>query len=313
MPRIMHINQNGQTLIQVLVSVAIMGIISVVFASMMVNQSRETQALEQKLASSDLEKTLIAALADGSVCQYVLNNPHASTFNSTLVTPATPQTITLSGPLYASINNSTTPSTPGPIVAQTGQPASAYSSSLIVNSIQLSITSGSGNTYLGNWLVGFDNTKTVRAIRPVSVSTTLTVDITNPAAAAITACQGKASASRYTISCANPGGAYCAAIDTTDGSFHYSIVASNLWSGWYQPSPTADSASPSGLPGTSVLPSGNYQITCAPFVEVYCMAINTQTGQFYYSRAWSNTFWTGWYPPPPTTIAAPVAGASALP
>lgn len=184
-------NRAGQSLVAVLISVGIMGIIASSMASLFVFQYRETHALSEKLGSADLEKTLISALADGSVCQYVLNNPTVLTFDTTKVSSTTPQTINLTGPLYASINPGP-PQTPGPVVAKIGQAESGYATTLVVNSIQLLITSGSGNTYVGNWSVGFDNTKTVRALKPISVSTIITVSTTaphTPTAAAITNCQ----------------------------------------------------------------------------------------------------------------------------
>ncbi len=164
--------QHGQGIIQILVSVAILGILTMAFATMMNNQWRETRALTEKLAASDLQQLLTASLADGSVCSYVLNNPTVLTFDST---QPLPQTINLTNPtaataaLYLSIvpNAAPPPATlPGPIAAQVGQPASPTSNTLVVQSIQLQITAGSGNSYAGKWLVTFDPTKTIRSVRP---------------------------------------------------------------------------------------------------------------------------------------------------
>lgn len=170
-----------------------MGIIVMIMASMFEAQNREVQALGEKLASTDLQKTVIAALSDGSVCKYILNPPSASplTFNTQALSPATPQTINITSPLYGSITAGSPP-IPGPIVAKIGSPASDYSSSLIVKSIQLQVTSGNNGTYMGNWVIGFDSAKTVRPLRPVSVATILTVSTSapnSPASAVITACQ----------------------------------------------------------------------------------------------------------------------------
>jgi hypothetical protein len=88
-------NEKGQGLLEVIIAIGIMGIMMLGFASMMSSQYRETGALEQKLAAMDLEKLLIASLADGTVCQYVLNNPTVLTFDSTA---ALPRTISLPSP-----------------------------------------------------------------------------------------------------------------------------------------------------------------------------------------------------------------------
>jgi len=178
--------QKGQSLVQVLVATAIVGILTLSIITMMTSFYRETAALQQKLAAMDLEKLLIASLANGQVCKYVLNNPTSLTFNS----QSLPQTITLPNttPLYTNINAGPTP---GAVAARVGDPASPVSNSLVVQSIQLLISAGANGRYLGNWLVNFDPAKVVRGIRPVSISTTLIVDdTTNPAAATVVGCQG---------------------------------------------------------------------------------------------------------------------------
>lgn len=190
MNRILIQNQRGQSLVQVMISLGIMCLMMTVFATMMVNQLKETRALSEKLAAMDLEKLLIASLADGSVCSYVLGpNPSWQTFDSTLPLP---QTITLTNPspdaaaLYISILPGPTN---GPLAVQVGKPVSAVSSRLTVTSIQLQIASGASGSYLGNWIVNFDPATEVRALKPVFISTKLTVDTTIPTSAKITGCQ----------------------------------------------------------------------------------------------------------------------------
>lgn len=152
------------------------------FSSMILNQQKETKSVSEILAGLDLQKNLISVLAEGSVCNYILNNPAQLTFNSS----ALPQTITPSLPIYASV----TSGTPGVAVAQVGQPASVYSSSMLVKSIKLNITNGSGTTYTGNWIIDFDETKSVRPHKPVAIAAILNVDNTVPAATKIVACMG---------------------------------------------------------------------------------------------------------------------------
>jgi len=195
-------NQNGQSLIQVLISIGLFGIFAAGFAAMVGNQARSLRALSEKSAAFDLQQLLTSSLADGSVCQYVLNNPNVLTFDSTTVSPATPQTINLTNPtadtaaLYLKLlpNPSAPPALiPGPTIVQVDKPASPLSNSLIVQSIQLQITAGGGGSYLGNWLINFDSSKTVHTLKPVSVSTSLTVDTTTPSAAKIIGCGSSAS------------------------------------------------------------------------------------------------------------------------
>lgn len=189
------LSQKGQSIIQVLVGVAMMGILMSAFASMMYAQNREARAMKEILASLDLQKTLSSSLVSGQVCQYVLTNPTALTFDSQTISTTTPQTVHPSLPMYASIVQGT-PQTPGPIVAQIGQAASVYSNSVIIDDIRLVIDGapspmpppGPSVTFLGHWLISFDNTKLVRPLKPVTASTTIIADTTNPAAAVILGC-----------------------------------------------------------------------------------------------------------------------------
>jgi hypothetical protein len=180
----------GGSLVELLVVTGIMMIVMMAVSSMFLSQQTETRALSEKLASLDLERVLIAALADGKVCAYVLNNPTVLTFNSAA---ALPQTITLPSSsinpakLYSGIIPGP-PVLPGPIVVEVNKPASAISNSLVVQSIQLQIISGVGSNFTGTWAITFDSTKTVRAIKPVYVTTMLTVDNTIPAFSKITGC-----------------------------------------------------------------------------------------------------------------------------
>lgn len=190
-------NQSGQSLIQVLVSFAIMGIVLTAMTTMFNNLNRESKATTEKLGVLDLEKVLIASFADGSACMYSLTKPTPLTFASTapmsdmnpLVIPM-PSTPANPAKLYASHNP--TAATPlGPVIAQVGQLASPYSTSLVIKSIALELTSISGDTVTGRWRIDFDDSKLVRPIKPATVSVVLKADITNPASAKFTSCQGQ--------------------------------------------------------------------------------------------------------------------------
>ncbi|PWU14723.1 MAG: hypothetical protein C5B49_12715, partial [Bdellovibrio sp.] len=184
---------SGQTFIQVLVSLGLLSILTLSILTGQAFESAETIALAEKLAALDLKRTLTAALADGKVCSFVLNdlslNPGGRrTFNINLVTATNPQVIPLATttPLYASIDNGT----PGPIVTQATLPASVLSSTLTVSSIQLSIGTCATSTCLGSWVVAFGNSSSALNVKPISISTRLTVDPTNPAKTTIVSCQG---------------------------------------------------------------------------------------------------------------------------
>ncbi|MGZ3721884.1 MAG: type IV pilus modification PilV family protein, partial [Bdellovibrionales bacterium] len=205
-------NQRGQSLVQVLIAAGIMGIILMAMASMQTNQARENSALSQKMAALDMQKTLTNVLLDGAVCTYILNNPAALTFNSTTITPATPQILTPSLPIYASYSVGP-PVNIGPALVTVGTPASAITDSLVITSIQLEITGapaplpppGPGVKFSGNWRIKFDNNKLVRPIHDVIVTTTITADTTTPGTATVSSCMGQLPPAPSAISTAEDG------------------------------------------------------------------------------------------------------------
>ncbi len=159
------------------------------FASMMLNQNKETRAVAEILSAQDLMKSMIGSLAKGDVCYYILST---KTFNANQVVAGNPQIIDIgTQPIYSSMAAS---GTPGPVLIKKGDRASAYTSSLEVESIQFEITNGTitgpqGN-FQGRWVVNFDGSKSVRKLRPLSVTAVITANTTNPAMAGTISCLG---------------------------------------------------------------------------------------------------------------------------
>ncbi len=187
-------NQKGVSLVEVMLVAAIMLVIGAGISSLILSQAKETRALSEILAALDLEKNIIASMADGSVCQYMLNNPSQTKLNTML---ALPQKFDSPGPIFTKI----TPTGPGPVVAKVGDTASAYSTSMVIKSIKLEVLNGAGSSYKGQWLIDFDETKSVRAHKPISVGATLNVDATDPTAAKFVGCMTTGMAQGYMQSC----------------------------------------------------------------------------------------------------------------
>jgi type II secretory pathway pseudopilin PulG len=189
-------NSNGQSLVQVLVSVGIMGILMAAMASMQTAQSRENRALDEKLGGLDLQRTMATALADGAVCKYMLQTPPIN-FSASQVLAGNPQTVTLTTPVYASV----AAGIPGPVIVQpnTNPPRGT----MPVKAITLTVASGSGTTFLGTINAVFDDTKLVRSIRPASATVILTTDVSNPGAATVTNCVGSNSSTCWELSGTN--------------------------------------------------------------------------------------------------------------
>ncbi len=182
-------NPKGLSIIEVLVATGIMAILMAGFASMMLNQNKETRAVAEILSAQDLMKSMIGSLAKGDVCYYILST---KTFNANQVVAGNPQLIDIGNqPIYSSMAAS---GTPGPVLIKKGDKASAYTSSLEVESIQFEITSGTvtgvqGN-FQGRWIVNFDGTKSVRRLKPLSVTAVITANTTVPTAAGTISCLG---------------------------------------------------------------------------------------------------------------------------
>lgn len=187
------------SLVEVMIAAAIMLVVGAGMSSLIASQAKETKSLSEILAALDLEKNIIASMADGSVCQYMLNSPTQSTFNTT---QALPLKINSLGPIYTKI----TPTGPGPVAVKVGDTASTYATSMVVKSIKLEVLSGSGSSYKGQWLIDFDETKTVRSHKPISVGAILNVDATNPFAAKFVGCMTTGMSQGYMQSC--PSGTY---------------------------------------------------------------------------------------------------------
>jgi hypothetical protein len=239
-------NERGQSLVGTIAALGILSFIALGAASMLSQQNREMAALSEGLAVAELRKVLTNSMADGSVCKYVLNAASGTlTFNSAAVSSTSTQSITVPK-LYTSI---TAAGVPGAVFAATGSAPSAYAKTVTAGSIQLVISgapspmppAGPGATFTGNWVVNFDNTKTVRSLMPASSAVTLTVDTTNPSAATITGCQGGTNSGPQTclgqlavgvhsngsLICQTFSGAPCTATDTQGNSFSGVVLNGN--------------------------------------------------------------------------------------
>lgn len=212
-------SQRGQTLEAVLVSLAITSIVILAMATMFNNLSRESRAVSEKLASVDLEKTLLTSMADGTVCNYLLTPPGsggaAATFDPGQITATKPAVVSTAAgftQIPGSIDATQTPPVAGPALVKAGELASAYSQSLYIKSIGLNVTGCSGTTGTitcqAEWVFSFDPNKVVRGIHPASVSATLVANVTSPSSATVTQCLGVNGAAGGAL----PSGALCGSV-----------------------------------------------------------------------------------------------------
>lgn len=181
----MSAGEGGQSLIQVLIAVAIMGVLMAALMTLSGIQSREMAAAQQKMAALDLQNSLLSSLLTSSVCDFVLNSPTSLTFNSLRL--PTKISIPASRPVPMNVNPGPPPQA-GPIVAQIGTSPSPLSETLEIRTIDLEVSSGANGSYMANWVVDFDQTKLVRSIKPIRISTALYVNDSIPTASRIIRC-----------------------------------------------------------------------------------------------------------------------------
>jgi hypothetical protein len=169
-PYIRHLkNQNGQSLIQLLVSIGIMGIMTMAFVTMTTSQNREGRALAEKLAANDPARVITLTLGQASNCNLLFTTANNVVTGSTLTFD--PATVTYPFP----INLASVPQAGSVNVISLAQPlASDLSNTLKIqanNGITVQVTSATS----AKLLINFDQTDLVRPIRnlafPISIVT----------------------------------------------------------------------------------------------------------------------------------------------
>lgn len=167
-------SSKGNTLIQVLVALAISLIIIVGIFSVIDSMRKETRSLEEKIAALNLESTLIRTLHNLNICSNILTTPSPWEFDSTRIGSSSPPILNLT-----SLPSTSNPSSP--FLIEVGVNSSAFVQNLIVTSIQLQNVSGSGNSYTGQIVVSFDDSRLVRSIKPLAFQINFSTDPTTPA------------------------------------------------------------------------------------------------------------------------------------
>lgn len=174
---------------------AVMGIMSVMMAGMisyMSFQQREATALKETLAKLDVEKLLIAALADGTICSAELSN--------SVLNPSAPYAINASNPatlaaITINLNGIHASAAAGsPFLVQSGVAPSPMTNTLLVDAITLGNLQSTGvaDQYLANLSISF-NGNLVRSVKPVIMKKTITTNPADPITAKrITGCLGTA-------------------------------------------------------------------------------------------------------------------------
>lgn len=198
--------QRGQSIIEVLITMGIMGVVILGVVSMQTNQNRENRALTEKLAALDFQSLMIRTLSNGAVCAYKISTVASPTFDAALIKPdSSPPPIDLG----SSLPSDASPSAPA--IAQVGTTVSSISNSLQVKSIQIANIKcpapcpdpTTSTHFVGDLQVSFNEGKLVRALRPATSKILI---------------QASGPGSIKTISACQAGGGSTSATDCPEGS-----------------------------------------------------------------------------------------------
>jgi Tfp pilus assembly protein PilV len=208
-----RMSQAGTSLIQVLIALGIMGIVSVGFATMMVNQQRQATQLTEKLASLDVVRVVTSSLSDGSVCTFMLTNGGPIVINPMAIAPI---------PAFASLPSRGAVGSTPVAVADGVTPASPMSTRLAVNSIQFKDLAcatlpctPTSNEFTANLQLDFNQAKLTISLAPLKFPV-LIATVGPPGAQTIASCAGGRAPVRQvvkstTVSCGGSQ-AFCAPV-----------------------------------------------------------------------------------------------------
>jgi type II secretory pathway pseudopilin PulG len=174
-------SQNGMSLIETMISIGVLSITILAFATMTTNQNRSNQALTQKLATLDLANVVIRTIGDPVSCGTMVTNTPV-TFNSDSVDKDT--TIKLNS-LYAS-DPSKGKVAPAAAISQAASP---MSNGAVVSSIEIrDLNKVSETNYSGRLRISFDPNTLVYPLRPVELGISV-ITTAAPGVKTITGCQ----------------------------------------------------------------------------------------------------------------------------
>ncbi len=193
-------NSRGQSLIQVLVSIGIMGILTLGMVSIQQMQGKENKALTEKLAVLDAQKLVSATLADGSICTYhILRMPNHSFQASEVTATTTPAPISLGDNFLAGATATS------PALFTKDQSISPLANNIVASSFQLTnircetpcTNALTSDVFKADFQINFDSSTLVRAIKPIISQTTIQTT-TSGGTKTIIGCQGVTSISAPT-------------------------------------------------------------------------------------------------------------------
>lgn len=180
-------NKYGSSFIEIIISVAVMSIISLGFATMMTDQNRQVNALEQKFLSKELETQMQGMFSNSDYCNCAFRN---KTFDMT----AAPPMIAAADQFTRLVNGYSAPPPACTVVAGNFIPPvglAVAGSTLTIGSIGLGgLTQLSPGVYKADLRVSFNGS--IRNFKPIQTSVQFSINMAGgtPAARPFAACGG---------------------------------------------------------------------------------------------------------------------------
>lgn len=145
-------------------------------SAMYIAQLRQIQALNESMGKLELEGSVIKALSTNGICSFLMSDPSQSStattpnrskdaINATSITTLAAEQVSIARLPASTLSTSTVS------VASVGALASANSSTLFVSSMKFQNFRNSGiDQYLADFVISFDSTRTVRPLRPITIT-----------------------------------------------------------------------------------------------------------------------------------------------
>ncbi len=180
------VNQRGSSLIQVMVGVAVMGIVIAGFTTFMDTGNREAKSLQQKLEILQTQQDLMRDLSDPALCACNFNSTinTANAANLFFDTTNPNSKITLPNLFTTCVGG-----TPGNPLIAVGENLPGSQGGLRVGSIEMKefVATGTGR-YRAKIEVGFAADSLKMGRKPASVNVSVVADLANPTQARVTSC-----------------------------------------------------------------------------------------------------------------------------
>lgn len=170
-------SRSGFSIVEVLMTSAIVIVIAMAFASLTNNLYREFKGMTEKADAAEVRNSMILAFANSNICSWQLMG---KTINTAGVTATTASSTDITIPtLYAGLNTSSY------VIARANTKVSVNQSSLTVDTIHLKNIFGTGypDEYVGTIHVTFKADSLVRPLKGATTQVVFVVDPAGPASA----------------------------------------------------------------------------------------------------------------------------------